>query len=51
MEQASIFYIQLSPTFVEEAVFSPSYVLGVFVKNQVKVEKEKVTRQKRQPTE
>jgi hypothetical protein len=40
MNLVSIFYMQISvfpATFVKEAVISPSYVLGAFVKNQVAV--------------
>jgi hypothetical protein len=38
MALLSVFCMQISTfpaTFVKEAIFSPSYVLGTFVKNQV----------------
>jgi hypothetical protein len=40
MDLISVFCIRcpvFPPTFIEEAVFSPSYVLGAFVKDQVSI--------------
>jgi hypothetical protein len=36
-------YLAFSATFVEKAVFSPSYVFGNFVKNEVGTDGEKLT--------